>query len=87
MPRIDDPTQREIITQKAMALVDPSNGKGAGWGNEGEISRLKVDPVYSAEAYAKRINFGKVRASTADGSSPMSICPRPRRLSRFKARQ
>jgi len=62
MSKIDDPIQRQIITQKAMALVDRSNTTGAGWGTEGETSRLRVGPVYSAQAYANRINFGKVRS-------------------------
>ena len=61
MNKIEDPDQRDIIIKKASALVDRSNGTGSGWGTEGETSRLKLTPVYSAQAFADRINFGKVR--------------------------
>ncbi len=40
MNKIDDPIQRQIITRKAVALIDRSNSTGAGWGTEGETSRL-----------------------------------------------
>jgi transcription elongation factor Elf1 len=61
MRKIDDTTQRETISKKAWALVERGKSGGLGWGNEGEMSRLKVTPVLSARAYADRINFGKVR--------------------------
>ena len=87
MPRIEDPIQRDIIIQKALALVDRSNGKGAGWGNEGEMSRLKVDPVYSAEAYAERINFGKVRRVDGRQIELDVELPTAEEIAQFKARQ
>jgi transcription elongation factor Elf1 len=62
--KIDDPVEREIISEKAWSLVDHTKSGGMGWRNEVETSRLKVTPVLSARAYADRITFGKVRKIT-----------------------
>ena len=70
-----------------MALVDRSNATGAGWGNEGETSRLKVYPVYSAQAYAERINFGKVRRVTGRRIEVDIELPSAEEIAQFKAKQ
>jgi hypothetical protein len=59
MRKIEDLTQRKLISDKAMALAENINS-GA-WGDEGERSVLKLAPVLSARAFADRINFGKVK--------------------------
>jgi hypothetical protein len=61
MSKIQDPAQQQIISQRATAKVDRSSLTSAGWSTEGETSQLKIAPVYSAQAYAERIDFGKVR--------------------------
>lgn len=45
----------------ARRLVDRSSGTGIGWRTDGESSQVKITPVFSAQSYADRINFGKVR--------------------------
>ncbi len=62
MKEISDQAQQQLILKKATALVDYSHSGGSSWGTENKTSRLKLTPVYSARAYADKINFGTVRS-------------------------
>ncbi|WP_165229216.1 hypothetical protein [Aquisphaera insulae] len=51
----------KVIMEKARPLTDSPTGVGMGWRTDNDRSELRISPVLSAEAFARSINFGKVR--------------------------